>query len=191
MAMILRDPRIYQFLEKVDFDRAQSVRSARCRYCGGKLHQADYERKPRGGPSEVMDRWIMRHSFCCEREGCRKRHTPPSVRFLGRKVYAGIVVVLVGAMMHGPNARRLAILHEALGIDVRTLKRWRQWWLEVFVQTPFWKANRARFMPTLDDSQMPYCLVNLFRAQGREWLIKLMEYLSPITTTSGERMLAM
>ena len=191
MDKILRDPRIYQFFEKLDLDSAQAVRSGRCVYCGGRLHQADYARKPRGVPEEVMDRWDKRHSFCCERAGCRKRHTPPSVRFLGRRVYAGIVVVLVGAMMHGPNARRIDILHKALGIDARTLKRWRRWWLEVFVQTPFWKANRARFMPTLDDSQMPYCLVCAFHAQGREGLIKLMEFLWPITTPSGERVLAM
>lgn len=191
MDKILRDRRLYQFFERIDLDSAQAVRSGGCVYCGGRLHQADYERKPRGGPAEVMDRWDTRHSFCCEREGCRKRHTPPSVRFLGRKVYAGIVVVLVAAMMHGPNARRIATLHTALGLDARTLKRWHRWWLDVFVQTPFWKANRARFMPTLDDSQMPYSLVELFQAQGREGLIKLMVFLSPITTTPAERMLAM
>ena len=191
MEKIRRDSRFYQFLEKADWDRAQSVRTAGCRYCGGRLHQADYERKPRGAPAAVMDRWATRHSFCCEKEGCRKRHTPPSVRFLGRKVYVGIVVVLVAAMMHGPNARRIATLHEALGIDARTLKRWRQWWLDVFVRTPFWKANRARFMPALNEALMPYCLVDSFSAQGREGLIKLMAFLSPMTTTSGERMLAM
>ncbi|MCK5803037.1 MAG: hypothetical protein KAI66_09405 [Lentisphaeria bacterium] len=113
------------------------------------------------------------------------------MRFLGRKVYVGIVVVLVAAMMHGPNARRIATLHEALGIDKRTLKRWRQWWLDVFVQTPFWKANRARFMPVLNEAGMPYCLVESFNAEGREGRIKLMEFLSPITTTSGKGVVAM
>ncbi len=189
MEKILRDPRLYQLFEKVDVERAQAVRAARCKRCGGSLHQADYERKPRGGPAE--GRWDERYSFCCEKDGCRKRHTPPSVRFLGRKVYVGVVVVLVAAMMHGPNARRMATLQEALGIDARTLNRWRQWWLDVFVQTPFWKANRARFMPALNETLMPYCLVDSFHAQGREGLIKLMEFLSPITTKSGERLLVM
>jgi hypothetical protein len=191
MEKILRDPRLYQFFEMADSDSAQTVRAAGCECCGGSLHQADYDRKPRGGPAEVMDRWDKRHSFCCEKKGCRKRHTPPSVRFLGRKVYIGIVVVLVAAMMYGPTARRIATLHEALGIDARTLERWCQWWLDVFVQTPFWKANRARFMPALNEILMPYCLVDSFHVKGREGLIKLMEFLSPITATSGERMPAM
>lgn len=191
MRNILNTKTLYDWLEKIDKELAQAMRAAGCENCGGRLHQADYDRKPRGGPAEVMDRWDKRHSFCCEKEGCRKRHTPPSVRFLGRKVYAGIVVVLVAAMMHGPNARRLATLHEALGIDERTLKRWRQWWLDVFVQTPFWKANRARFMPALNEVLLPYGLVESFHAQGREGLIKLMDFLSPITTISGGRMVAM
>ncbi len=100
-------------------------------------------------------------------------------------------MVLVAAMMHGPNARRIDTLHEALGIDTRTLNRWRQWFLEELVQTPFWKANRARFMPVLNEAVMPYCLVESFNAEGREGLLKLMEFLSPITTTSGKGVVAM
>ena len=185
METLLKDADLIKLLEKIDWDLAEALRAESCRHCGAKLHCGDFTRKPRG----VVVSWDKRHSFDCSR--CRKRHTPPSVRFLGRKVYVGIVVVLVAAMMHGPKARRIATLNEALGIDARTLKRWRQWWLDVFVQTPFWKANRARFMPTLDEAQMPYCLVASFHAQGREGVIKLMEFLSPITTTSGERMVAM
>jgi hypothetical protein len=37
------------------------------------------------------------------------------VRFLGRKVYAGVIVVLVSAMMHGPNEHRLKRLQQELG----------------------------------------------------------------------------
>lgn len=187
MRNILKTKKLYDWLEESDKKLAEKVRAGGCRHCTGVLHRGDYARKPRGGPEEVMERWDKRASFCCAREGCRKRHTPPSVRFLGRKVYVGVVVVLVAAMMHGSNARRVAVLSEALGIDTRTLKRWRQSFLEVFVQTPFWKANRSRFMPLLDESMMPYCLVGSFNAEGREGLIKLMEFLSPITTASGER----
>ena len=59
-------------------------------------------------------------------EGCRRRHTPPSVRFLGRRVYVGLVVVLVSAMRHGLTAPRVQRLREQLGIDRQTLERWRQ-----------------------------------------------------------------
>ena len=30
--------------------------------------------------------------YCCAEEDCRRRRTPESVRFLGRRVYAGLVV---------------------------------------------------------------------------------------------------
>jgi len=191
MWKILEDLRFYKLLEKGDQDRAEAVRSAGCQRCGRRLHRADYARKPRGGPAKVIDRWDKRHSFCCEAEGCRKRHTPPSVRFLGRKVYLEVVVVLVAAMMHGPTARRVARLHDALGIDLRTLKRWRQWWTEAFVRTRFWKAHRSRFMPVLDESVMPFCLVEAFAADNRSGLLKLLEFLSPITTDSWKEAAAM
>ena len=191
MEKILQDRRCYQFLEEVDGERAEVMRLGGCTWCGRRLHRADYDRKPRGGPSDVLDRWDKRASFCCEKDGCRKRHTPPSVRFLGRKVYLGVVVVLVAAMMHGPNGRRVSELHEALGIDTRTLNRWRQWWLEHFVRTPFWKARRGRFMPVLDEAVMPFCLAEAFGVEKRTGRIKLMEFLCPITTDSRPEAVAM
>jgi hypothetical protein len=91
MESLLRDGKVCEFLEQVDRDLAERVRLGGCQFCGGQLHRSDFARKPRGVPGEVLDRWDRRESFCCEAEGCRKRHTAPSVRFLGRKVYAGMV----------------------------------------------------------------------------------------------------
>ncbi len=75
--------------------------------CGGRLHSANYPRAPRGGPDHLPEEYRSRFSFCCDRDGCRKRMTPPSVRFLGRKVYLGAVVILVSAMRQGPTPRRV------------------------------------------------------------------------------------
>ncbi len=184
MCKLLKDSDLIKLLDKYDADLAETVRAGNCRYCGAKLHCGDYRRKPRG-----VECWDKRYSFDCSR--CRKRHTPPSVRFLGRRVYAGIVVVLVSAMMHGANAQCLGALREALGIDMRTLKRWRRWWLDVFVKTPFWKAARGRFMPVLNELLMPSCLVESFNADRREGLIPLMCFLAPVTINAGEEMVAM
>ena len=189
MDKVLRDGRLYEFLEKIDKNFASQVKSRGCEHCGTVLHRADFDRKPRGaqfGPS-----WDRRCSFCCSRDGCRKRHTPPSVRFLGRKVYAGVIVVLVSAMMHGPNEQRLKRLQHALGIDRRTLKHWRQWWTEIFVQCAFWKAERGRFREQMARGQMPLCLVDAFDARQMEGLVRLMKFLSPITTQSCTQVLAM
>ena len=86
-------------------------------YCGGKLHRADYDRKPRGGPQ-----WDRRYSFCCDEEDCRRRRTPESVRFLGSRVYAGLIVVLISAMMHGLKPERVRRIREVLQIEPQHLK---------------------------------------------------------------------
>jgi hypothetical protein len=71
------------------------VRAAGCPYCGAALHAGDYPRKPRGVPRSLLGpAYERRLSLCCSREGCRRRVTPPSVRFFGRRVYLGALVVL-------------------------------------------------------------------------------------------------
>ena len=90
------------FLLSVDQDLAETTGKANCP-CGGRLHCADYPRKPCGAVG-LPDQYRTRLSFCW-RDGCRKRRRPRSVRFLGRKVYLGAVVVLVAAMRQGPTPR--------------------------------------------------------------------------------------
>lgn len=187
MEQILQDGKVYELLERVDADLAARAGSEGCVHCGGRVHRADYGRKPRGGPA----RWDRRDSFCCERDGCRKRKTPPSVRFLGRKVYVGVVVVLVAAMVQGANASRVARLREALGIDRRTLSHWRTWWTETFVESGFWQGERGRFRRAVDTARMPLSLVEVFAAGQREGLLKLLKFLSPITTGSCPGVIAM
>lgn len=121
----LADKELPPLLEKIDKDLAEAARSRGCFRCGaGKLHVSNFGRQPRGLP-EGMD-WDKRLSFCCDQDGCRRRVTPPSVRFLGRKVYAGFIVVLLAAMTHGLSADRVRRLREITGADSRTLKRWRE-----------------------------------------------------------------
>jgi hypothetical protein len=176
----LADQRLQQLQEKVDFDLAQKTQQAGCLRCGGRLDRADYERKPRGGP----EHWDQRLSLCCAKDGCRKRHTPPSVRFLGRKVYVAHVVVLISAMRHGLNPGVVRILAERLGIDRRTLERWRHWWIQSFVESPFWKAARARFMPPICEATLPQSLCEQFGVDHSDRFLELLKFLSPVTTAS-------
>src|SRR5947207_31166 len=67
----------WPFLLSVDQDLAQTTRQKACP-CGGRLHRADYPRKPRGAEGLPEDD-ALRFSFCCASDGCRKRVTPPSV----------------------------------------------------------------------------------------------------------------
>jgi hypothetical protein len=180
----LADKSLYLLLEKCDADLAEKCRQGGCLECEeGKLHRSDYRRKPRGSPEEsAEEKW--RDSFCCDQEGCRKRHTPPSVRFLGRKVYWAVVVVLVSALQHGVKPERVQVLREQLSIDRRTLERWRTWWLTTFVQSAFWKAARSRFMPLVCEKILPQSLCEAFQIQRRDRLLDLLHFLGPLTTTS-------
>jgi len=174
------------FLEKVDADLIEAERVKGCRHCSGKLHRADYRRKPRGMKFWPKDpKKTKRFSLCCDREGCRRRQTPPSVRFLGRRVYGGVVAVLIPALAHGLKPERVARIREALDlkIDRRTLERWRQWWLGLFVQSTFWKEARARFVPPLCQKTLPLSLCLSFAVEERrDRLLQLLRFLCPITT---------
>jgi hypothetical protein len=113
------------------------------------------------------------------------------VRFLGRKVYVGVVVVLVSAMMQGLSEGRMKRLRLALKIDRRTLGHWREWWMRTFVRGVFWRAERGRFLPRVVKERMPLGLVEAFGAWRREGLVNLMKFLSPVTTSSCRGELAM
>ena len=82
--------------------------------CGGRLRCANYPRKPKSTPAQLPERQRIRLSFCCDRDGCRKRATPPSVHFLGRKVYLTAIVILISAMRQGPSPRRIRELFHTL-----------------------------------------------------------------------------
>jgi hypothetical protein len=169
-----------------DEDLAATVRAAGCE-CGGRLDAAHYWRKPRGVPSDLGGRHARRLSFCCAVEGCRSRQTPPSVRFLGPKVYAGTVVILAAAMQHGPSKKRVAQLEVLLGIGRRTLVRWRRWWTQAFRGSRFWRSLRGRFMPAVDESALPLAVLERFEAGGDELapVLALLRLLLPISTTPG------
>jgi hypothetical protein len=175
----------WSFLFSVDRDLAKSVQEKACP-CGGRLHCANYPRKPCGGEN-LPKEYDHRLSFCCNRDGCRKRVTPPSVRFLGRKVYLAAVVVLAAAMRQGPSPRRVAELSKLFGADRRTIERWRVFWEEHFPQTPFWKVARGRFLPTVEIHAIPLSLLSAFFCGDRpcKGLKRLLCFLSPITTAGA------
>ena len=177
---------IHKLLKAYDSDLAEICRQEGCLYCSGVLHRANYERKPRDAfkSKEEHLETVYRHSFCCDQDGCRKRHTPPSIRFLGRRVYWGVVVVLVSAMRHGFTPERMRVLRESLRMDRRTLERWRQWWLADFVQSAFWKEGRARFSPLLCEKTLPLSLCKAFGIQPRDRLLDLLKWLCPLTVST-------
>jgi hypothetical protein len=180
---LLGDVRLFELLGEIDEDLARQARERGCR-CGGRLHRACYPRKPRGGPHGLSAQYEQRLSYCCATDGCRKRTTPPSVRFLGRKVYLGAVVVLVSALRQGPTPTRVSVLHELFGVGERTLRRWRQWWRQRFAEGAFWRVARGRVLPVVGARDLPRGLVERFGGAGVDQVCQALRFLAPITTGS-------
>ena len=182
---LLRDQQLLGFLLQCDGDLAEKARVAGCPGCGGKLHRANYPRKPRGGPSEIESGQSWRLSFCCAEDGCRSRMTPTSLRFLGRTVYFSTVMILTQAMRHGATPARVSHLEELVGVSARTLRRWRRWWQTIFATSRFWKEARARFRNPILPCALPHALLDCFPGDARSRLIDLLRFLSPITGGSA------
>jgi hypothetical protein len=73
-------------------------------------------------------------------------------------------------------------LKELVGVDRRSLQRWRRWWREIFTATPFWQNARAAFMPPVDEQRIPAALLERFCGSSVEKrMIALLRFLGPIT----------
>jgi hypothetical protein len=179
---VLQDAKLYLLLLRIDEDLARETRRRRCQRCGGRLDQGHFPRKPRV-PSwvELPEGYEERFSYTCAVDGCRKRHTPPSARYLGRRIYLGVIVVLATAMQQGLSPWRLRRLREELGASRQTLERWRTWWQEAFPESAFWKAAKAAFSPPADN-EVPRSLLARFAGDEVERLVALLRFLSPMST---------
>ena len=124
---VLADGRLFELLGRIDQDLAHTTQAEGCRWCGGRLDRADYARKPRGMPAELGTEHAERRSLCCAAEGRRRRNTPPSARFLGRRVYVGAAILGITALRAGARCDEARALRAWLGVSGRTLARWRRW----------------------------------------------------------------
>ena len=185
MTSLDNDPRLYAVLLQIDKDLAVETREKGCPYCGGVLHSARYPRKPKGFFVPLHGEEIVRFSFCCSADGCRRRITSPSVRFLGRKRYLSVVVILFGAMRHNLTPRRVEEMEKLLGVSRRTLSRWQRWWQEAFPASRFWKYSKAFIVPPLDPAHLCRDLLERFSAQYEiAGMVRLLRFLSPLSCPS-------
>ena len=118
---LLTDLRFHRLLLAYDEDLAARARTGRCLRCGGVLHSARYRRKPRGLPAGLCDEYQQRFSFCCAKRECRRRKTILSLRFLGRKVYAGAILVLISGLSRGATPATRRRLQALVGASRRTI----------------------------------------------------------------------
>ena len=127
----------FEGLMTIDAAIVERAAQEPCGDCGGPLYRGDYARKPRGGLLAIAaEAFGRRFSLCCGRDGCRHRATPPSVRFLGRRVYVAAIVVLASAVALAAATVGSGV--RTSGVPARTTRRWLRWWRGPFTTSgPF------------------------------------------------------
>ncbi len=153
--------KFFQQLQWLDCQIAEQTRARDCR-CGGRLHRSDYVRKPRGVPDDCEIYVARRFSFCCASPGCRRRATPPSVRFMGRRVYVAAAVLMACAGWNEVDAGE---------VPTRTRRRWRAYFAKQLVETSRWREIRARLDKPVDENRLPASLLERFQGSHAEVLI--------------------
>jgi hypothetical protein len=161
-------PMVWGALKYFDLRIAERAKACGCPRCGGILDWASFPRKPRGIAGLGEER---RLSLCCR--VCRRRVTPASARFLWKKVYALLAVAL-------EPVKRL------IGVDRRTVGRWRQFWSrELSVQSPL-VAQRRHWLPVEFNFDIT-SLIAVFEEKASLRINALTHLLSPLGCASWLR----
>ena len=176
---LLHDPAFFRLLTRIDVEFATEARQSRCPRCQGPLHVSDYPRKPRGCPPSVLKEYSQRLSFTCG--WCDQRTRPASVRFLGRRVYVAVALMLLCR----PASSAAYALGGLLSASARTVKRWRDWWQKDFQRTALWQSVREHFMPPLPADDLPQSLLERFQGPTcQERLEELLRFVRPLSTAA-------
>lgn len=183
---VLRDAAFFSLLLEVDREAAELCREEGCPHCSGRLDRGDYPRKPRGEPEGVPEGFSFRFSLCCSVDGCRRRLTPFSVRFLARRVYVGVAVLLVAAAMQGPSPARVKRLSKSFGMAPRTARRWLEWWQASFAESDLFRSLRGLLRRRVGAEELPRALLEAVQQERpRETALKVLELLRPTSSATA------
>jgi len=182
IAELLQKSSLFSLLHRIDTDLASQCRLKGCMFCGGPLHQANYERKPRGGPGDLPEECLVRQSLCCGREGCRRRCLPPSSLFMGKRVYFAAVILVVMALRENrPDSASAVKLRLKLGISKKTFLRWVTYFRETFPLSRQWQKLRGRVSSSVSNHQLPGSLLEHFirsADSSKEGLVGCLQFLA-------------
>ena len=174
---ILSCARIWAFLTRIDAAEAERVRAEGCPRCGSCLDSAPFPRKPHGLAASLRA-GVRRFSFCCR--DCRRRATPSSVRFFGRR-FRVAPVFLAASFLVQRGGFRLTTVSERLGIPVTTLRRWRRWWCAIFPETRAWRLKRGELAPPPGEAPLVWLMRTIRGRSRRSRLLRSLVWLRPWT----------
>ncbi len=186
---MVADAKLCARLLEIDEAVAAEVQGLRCPHCGGRLDRGDFPRKPRGGAFAAAGEGFHRRiSLCCAADGCRRRQTPPSVRFLGRRVYLGIVVLLASVIASTSPIASASTIRESTGVATRTVCRWVSWWRLTSISGALFTVAASRFVPALDLDRLPASLFERFViGSDHDRLVAAMRWMSPWSCATATR----
>ncbi len=94
---------------------------------------------------------------------------PPSVLFLGRRVYFACVVVLVLAFhQQRPDSWCFRRLRSLLDVSPLTVKRWMDWFRDAFPSSEAWTRARGLFPASLRNDELPSSLFAVLTSEPPE-----------------------
>ena len=179
----LQEASFHSLLNKIDQELSDNAHEEPCSHCGGRLHQSNYPRSPFGIALPFRKNYEERLSLCCGK--CRKRTTPPSIRFFGRRRFPAPLILLISILTLGINDKRLSQVKRHFGITVSksTWDRWRRWWRESFMTTAFWQQARGLLPPRSEIIQGPFPreLFRVFQGKMEERMLFLLHFMTPLT----------
>lgn len=185
---LLRDARFSELLMEMDRDRLDEVRSGGCSKCGGPLHAGHFDRKPAGilvPPEHLPEGYTKRFDLCCG--WCRSRTLPSSVRFLGRKVFLAVTIVVATALVRGGGDRNtVELLRRQLGASRSTVARWCRWW-QALTRTELWIGVRGMLPVDLDEQMLPASLLARYAGSAADRMVHVLRFLRPLSGRVPER----
>jgi len=178
----LKKKSLFNHLYTVDRKIAEQYSELPCPHCGGPLHFANYPRKPRGEPDGLPEECFIRFSLCCGTEGCRCRLMPPSCRFLDRKVYWHVVIIVViSEFQNKAGATNVFKLSKLFDIPHNTITRWIDFYQNVFPASIEWQSIRGQAAAFIKNNELPSNLLNHFlklKSSAKEALFSCLKFLS-------------
>lgn len=180
LSEVLKNKSFFHHLYIIDKKIAEQCRKMLCPYCNGPLYFANYLRKPRGERDDLPEEYFIRFSLCCGTEGCRHRVTPPSCRFMGRKVYWHSVILVVVSEWQN-KAFSIFKLSKLSGVTRNTINRWIHFYQDVFPSSRQWQMLRGLIPAFIKNNELPSRLINYFlsiKSCAKDALAACLKFLS-------------
>lgn len=181
LSEVLKNKSFFHQLYTIDKEIAEQCRKMPCPYCNGPLYFANYPRKPRGEPEGLPEEYFIRFSLCCGTEGCRHRVTPPSCRFMDRKVFWHSVILLIVSTWQRDKASSIFKLSKLSGVTRNTINRWIHFYQDIFPSSSQWQRLRGLIPPFIKNNQLPSSLINYFlsiKSGAKDAFVACLRFLS-------------